>query len=236
LPYPRLRSPEQMCILTIGESEELHIKLNPSAPNGGWPPHMFAAATEYGATHDSEHFISASGHDFCKRTMRNAASRGGGSSNPTGSKVGSSSVQPGNVPDRPLPGFQRQFEFVQGLNSKAERKKTRSWVTTQHYRRKRFEEQKPEHSADAEGKARGRQRSTPSSRSSRSDGDQQPRTEPQAPAKAACMITGTDEAAFLQRLGSGRADPFNSYPVPATRDVHELVDHCAWHATSVKHH
>ncbi|EXJ60295.1 hypothetical protein A1O7_04447 [Cladophialophora yegresii CBS 114405] len=49
------------------------------------------------------------------------------------------------------------------------------------------------------------------------------------------MITATDEASFLQRLGSGRADPFNSYPILATPDVHELVDHFYFVIPSLVH-
>lgn len=112
--------------------------------------------------------------------------------------------------EQPPVGFEQQFAFVEGLNSKAERKKTRSWVTTQHYRRKRYEERTAEEGAGSKSKGKSRRRSTSSS--SRSDDDQSQPAEASPP--------------FLQRLGSGRADPFNSYPIQATRDVHELVDHC----------
>ncbi|ETI24876.1 hypothetical protein G647_04246 [Cladophialophora carrionii CBS 160.54] len=169
--------------------------------------------------------------------MRSTRSSRGRSSDFTHSEVGSIALQHGSVAEQPPPGFQRQFEFIEGLNSKAERKKTRSWVTTQHYRRKRFEECGAEDTADAEKKkkAKRRPRSTPPSRSSKSDENQPPRTKPEGHAKAAHMITGTNQALPLQRLGSGRADPFSSYPIPATPDVHELVDHFYFVIPSLVH-
>lgn len=42
-------------------------------------------------------------------------------------------------------------------------------------------------------------------------------------------------------LGAGRADPFYTYPIHATRVVHELVDHCKsvlylWRTTAISNH
>ena len=126
--------------------------------------------------------------------------------------------------------FQQQFEFVEGLKSKSERQKTWSWVTTQHYRKKRYEERDSEQQSELEPKFRGRRRTVLSSRSSKSHRERHGGVgdgERPAVEQAVILNAGSDESKFVQRLGSGRADPFNSYPNPATRDVHELVDHCA---------
>jgi hypothetical protein len=116
-------------------------------------------------------------------------------------------------------GFEKQFEFIDGLNSRkgAGRKTTRSFVTKQHYRKKRFEQGTKREkeggqasgteiaafAADVSGSFRAWD--TEEVRSFRGIGSTQP-----------------------EQLGGGRADPFNSYPIPATRDVHELVDHCEY--------
>ncbi|KAJ9603501.1 hypothetical protein H2200_011687 [Cladophialophora chaetospira] len=161
--------------------------------------------------------------------MPRTPSRTGRSSTPadTGA-AGTRSTQLRTVPERPSSDFLRQFAFVEGLKSKAERKKTRSWVTTQHYRRKRFEQSKAKEE-DVEFEGKGQRRSTPSSRpggSARSDDDRPPLAAEKGCAQSWLAMTEINGTSFLQRLlGSGRADPFNSYPVEATRDVHELVDH-----------
>lgn len=107
-------------------------------------------------------------------------------------------------------GFEKQFEFIDGLNSRkgVGRKKTRSFVTKQHYRRKQFEkatkrEEAVAFAADVSGSFRVWD--AEELRPFRGIGSTQP-----------------------EQLGGGRADPFNSYPIPATRDVHELVDHCEY--------
>lgn len=117
--------------------------------------------------------------------------------------------------------FERQFAFVDGLNSRkgTGRAKTRSFVTKQHYRKKRFDKAQ-------QGNDGGRQQ-------------QDPVTPVVASAVAHAgrevlvrdkqeLISRGDgsDATLLEHLGGGRADPFNSYPIPATKDVHELVDHC----------
>lgn len=136
--------------------------------------------------------------------------------------------------EAPRPGFQQQFEFVEGLKSKAERKKTRSWVTTQHYRRKRYESGKAgeEHAAGSQG-TRARHAQPPSSPSN-SDAEgaaeqkQKQREGQQESEQVVCLNPGSEDSGLVQSLGGGRTDPFDSYPIPATRDVHELVDHCEY--------
>lgn len=117
--------------------------------------------------------------------------------------------------------YQPQFEFVEGLKSKTERRKTRSWVTKQHYRKKRLESSKTGQDVPAESKGKGKERSQSGSRASKTDDGQQFGSE-----KIIRLDPGTHTFSHVEQLGGGRADPFNSYPIPATRDVHELVDHC----------
>jgi len=113
-------------------------------------------------------------------------------------------------------GFERQFEFVDGLSSRkaAGRAKTRSFVTKEYYRQKRFQR------AQREGDAGPRQH------------EQTPGTDDSGvvvareKTQAVRSRRGESEVSLLERLGGGRSDPFNSYPIPATRDVHVLVDHC----------
>ncbi|OAP65580.1 hypothetical protein AYL99_01552 [Fonsecaea erecta] len=129
--------------------------------------------------------------------------------------------------------FQQQFEFIEGLNSKAQRKITRSWVTTQHYRRKRHEQSNAELDSGQEPKgevSRPPIASLSNSKSNINEGRVQAGDE-----FVVQWNTGTGQSCFPQRLGAGRADPFNSYPIPATRDVHELVDHYYFVIPSLVH-
>ena len=127
---------------------------------------------------------------------------------------------------QPSQGFRQQFEFVEGLNSKAERKKTRSFVTKQHYRKKRYERDKAFRDVSEESPFTGSMSPSGVFIS-------------KAPGRgiieeAGCVQVDKDIrlnpeknlGVSLERIGGGRADPFESYPIPANRDVHELVDHC----------
>ena len=167
-------------------------------------------------------------HEVRKRTMPKASSRRGGTLTRPDAVAGIS-AQERNNPDKTSPKFQQQFAFVKGLTSKTERKKTRSWVTTQHYRKKRFEEGQVKEEGDLEPKRKGRRCSKPSSRSRSTRSNENPLTQAKDErlSQPSLGAVGFDKSSFLERLGSGRSDPFNSYPVVATRDVHELVDHCA---------
>lgn len=115
--------------------------------------------------------------------------------------------------------FKTQFAFVDGLNSRqgAGRKETRSFVTKQHYRKKWFEMGK-------DGADGARQNSQAEPLDSRApvhgkvifwDSNEEQR-----------QPVPSSEVGLARGLGGGRIDPFDSYPIPATRDVHELVDHC----------
>ena len=156
-------------------------------------------------------------HDCCEGIMPRASTSNTGLAIPEGQERGGSGLEPreGKTTETLTTSFQQRFEFVQGLDSKAERKKTRSWVTTQHYRKKRFEDSLRTTEEGAPGsKDNGRQRSTQCRSFMFTEG--------------LIRAKYDEESSLLQHLGSGRADPFNSYPVHATRDVHALVDHCAF--------
>ncbi len=127
-------------------------------------------------------------------------------------------------------GFPQQFEFVEGLQGKAERRKTRSWVTKQHYRKKRYESAKVK-PADVSIDARVKHGKQSASCSNRSTIDTEDTCQSEGDHRSECedvirLNPGATVIFHVKRIGGGRADPFNSYPVPATRDVHQLVDHC----------
>ncbi|KIX95287.1 uncharacterized protein Z520_08804 [Fonsecaea multimorphosa CBS 102226] len=143
-----------------------------------------------------------------------------------------------DAPQNDSAKFQRQFQFIEGLNSKAQRRKTRSWVTTQHYRRKRFEARNAWLATDQENEGEFSKpliafpsTSKPENEGRRHAADR----DAISPDHAVQRDAGRGQSCFLQRLGGGRADPFNSYPVPATRDVHELVDHYYFVIPSLVH-
>ncbi|KAK5045242.1 hypothetical protein LTR84_009348 [Exophiala bonariae] len=137
------------------------------------------------------------------------------------------------IRSEPLPAtssipFTQQFAFVDGLNSHQgpARKKTRSFVTKQHYRKKRLDMGK-------KGTGDVRQPSETEILDFRSpvrgqafvwdSNDEQRRSERSL------------DSGLFKRLGEGRVDPFDSYPIPATRDVHELVDHYSFVIPSLVH-
>ncbi|KIW27787.1 uncharacterized protein PV07_07495 [Cladophialophora immunda] len=143
-----------------------------------------------------------------------------------------------DTPGRAPAKFQQQFEFVEGLNSKEQRKKTRSWVTTQHYRRKRYEQgdARPESEHESRGKVPKASIPSPSDFQSNNEGEKHAADGvPFSPNRVVQWSAGPGQSCFLQRLGGGRADPFNSYPILATRDVHELVDHYYFVIPSLVH-
>lgn len=39
------------------------------------------------------------------------------------------------------------------------------------------------------------------------------------------------KASPMTILGAGRVDPFQTFPIEATRDIHQLVDHCIRYRT-----
>jgi hypothetical protein len=140
------------------------------------------------------------------------------------------------IPSEPPGGCHRQFEFVEGLQGKAERKRARAFVTKQHYRRKKYENSEAlraprsgSHRASASALLPKNFEAT--DESVRSTGD----IERIAVEKLIKSHSGKEETSVIDHLGRGRIDPFNSYPIPATRDVHELVDHYYFVIPSLVH-
>ena len=152
------------------------------------------------------------------------------------------SQQPANswAREYPMPpsssssGFVKHFEFVEGLDSHkgAGRKKTRSFVTKQHYRKKQFEKGKDEEPSKKGFTSYGVSKvlqPVAGDRTSVASAETSVRIKTHVcnPADGAEPVFRIPFGTTLpETLGSGRADPFNSYPIPATKDVHELVDHC----------
>lgn len=133
-----------------------------------------------------------------------------------GKRYSEQSLHKGSSSRRPKT-HQRRFIFVEGLGSNTgpTRKTTRSFITRQHY-----------HDLKRQRQER------------LSSGNHVPLRE-NLPLKVTThqpyfnsmpenSFQTTDRSGMQQLtwLGGGRADPFDSYPIPATRDIHELVDHC----------
>ncbi|KAK6364198.1 hypothetical protein LTS17_012467 [Exophiala oligosperma] len=135
------------------------------------------------------------------------------------------------------PGFEQKFQFVEGLKSKAERRRTRAFLTKQHYRRKRYEElESATHSEDTSNIAAGAGVSTSKSSNAPASGAQIPKDEEREIVETHIMLRSHRvRTSFIDYLGRGRGDPFNSYPILATRDVHELVDHYYFVIPSLVH-
>ena len=133
----------------------------------------------------------------------------------------------------PRPDFHMKFQFLDGLKSKEQRNRIRSHTTAQYYRRKRFEDYQRSlrpHSSH---------RAPPTSQETKTlPPGLDPANEASShPAKQWLEPTNVHdiEIPILFLLGSSRQDPFNSYPIEATRDVHELVDHFCFVIPSLVH-
>ncbi|KAJ9497341.1 hypothetical protein H2202_007145 [Exophiala xenobiotica] len=139
-------------------------------------------------------------------------------------------------PSKPSGGCQQQFEFVEGLQGKAERKRARAFVTKQHYRKKKYENSEALRVSSSRSSRASASASLPKDFEAtdervQSTGD----IERIAVEKVIKSHSGTQETPVIDHLGRGRIDPFNSYPIPATRDVHELVDHYYFVIPSLVH-
>lgn len=124
--------------------------------------------------------------------------------------------------------FQPQLQFVEGLKKKTARQVSRSHVTKQHYLRKRHEARKArqriQHTRIQYGLPDDEISRLNEGRSWNEQGIYafQGRKEDDE------LVVNPRNLSFtlLDFLGGGRTDPFNSYPVAGTREIHELVDHC----------
>jgi hypothetical protein len=133
-----------------------------------------------------------------------------------------------------------QFEFVDGLKSKAGRKKARSFVTKQHYRRKKYEittaaRDGPEERLEQVSTSVSKQVLDTSSPVGESTSTAQDEDRSRVESLIRFQPPTETSSSLLRKLDGGRADPFDSYPVPGTRDVHELVDHYYFVIPSLVH-
>lgn len=153
--------------------------------------------------------------------------------------------------------FPHEYQFIDGQDKNA-RKKTRAHVTREYYRERRWQQinafksgeepgtfQEPpksnfvvtvtklgqngldtseiKHKKGSRGGKSSANRCPPSKAYSKhyqsiEDGKE---TASQSLVKASPMTI----------LGAGRVDPFQTFPIEASRDIHHLVDHCMYHWT-----
>ena len=144
------------------------------------------------------------------------------------------------IPVRSSPSSHQQFEFVEGLKSRTERKKTRSFVTKQYYRRKKCVANEARQATSDRTSRRGTTASLPASGTSRPRCEQEVLSEEHDRARLETLVllnSGRPPRSpkLFARLGAGRVDPFSTYPITATRDVHELVDHYYFVIPSLVH-
>ncbi|KIW10950.1 hypothetical protein PV08_10249 [Exophiala spinifera] len=140
------------------------------------------------------------------------------------------------VATQPSSGFDQEFQFVDGLQSKAQRKRTRAFVTKQHYRRKRYEELESATLTECTLSISGATGSASKSSHVPGNGIRVPKDEERELVETQIILSSHQlRTSFIDTLGRGRSDPFDSYPVPATRDVHELVDHYYFVIPSLVH-
>ena len=142
--------------------------------------------------------------------------------------------------------FQIQFTFIDGLNSHEQRKKSRSHVTAQHYRRRRYdarqsrdeqrkEKEKPLRKRDHEGENSSRcvpgENQLSLLRTDACVGGNRGIAAGYGYDNRRCAVTLMESPS----LGAGRIDPFACYPVQATHEVDELVDHYCYVIPSLVH-
>ena len=147
--------------------------------------------------------------------------------------------------------FQRQFEFVDGQD-KNSRKKTRVHVTREHYRERRWQQVNALKAAKTEPGVLPEPPkpefvvSVTKLNHDRNDGSKPNTGHVHPNGKKAghwnehsrCHGTNCVSTALVKKasinpspitfLGAGRIDPFSTYPIEATLEVHQLVDHCTY--------
>ena len=131
------------------------------------------------------------------------------------------------------PDFHMKFQFFDGLKSKEQRSRIRSHTTAQYYRRKRFE------AYQRSLKTQSSDRAPPTAQESKTLASVHGSTDETSSQPAKQWLEPTHvhdiEVAIMFILDSSRQDPFNSYPIEASRDVHELVDHFCYVIPSLVH-
>src|SRR2546423_8929327 len=148
--------------------------------------------------------------------------------------------------------FSHEYQFIDGQDKNA-RKKTRAHVTREYYRERRWQQTNafklgeepsalheppksafvvsvirlgPKSNDTTDAKQRkagyGSKRSGNECPSSKmSSKSYKPLEDGREPTNQSLV-----KASPISILGAGRVDPFQTFPIEATRDIHQLVDHC----------
>ena len=155
--------------------------------------------------------------------------------------------------------FSHEYQFIDGQDKNA-RKKTRAHVTREYYRERRWQQinafksgeepsvlhqpPKPAFVVSVAKLAQDINDDVPSSKqrkesyASKSTGfrypDSKAISKPYQSIEGGTETTGRSEVKVspMTVLGAGRVDPFQTFPIEATRDIHQLVDHC-WCCSAV---
>ena len=148
--------------------------------------------------------------------------------------------------------FSHEYQFIDGQDKNA-RKKTRAHVTREYYRERRWQQinafksgdepgasHEPPTSAfvvsitklgpdnndtpDAKHRKGGAGSKISRNRCPYSKASSKPyqSIEDGEETTSQCLV----KASPMTMLGAGRVDPFQTFPIEATRDIHQLVDHC----------
>jgi len=153
--------------------------------------------------------------------------------------------------------FPHEYQFIDGQDKNA-RKKTRAHVTREYYRERRWQQINAFKSGEEPGTFHEPPKSNfvvtvtklgqngldtseikhkKGSRGGKSSANRCPPSK--AYSKPDRSIEDGKETASqslvkaspITILGAGRVDPFQTFPIEATRDIHQLVDHCMYHWT-----
>ena len=157
--------------------------------------------------------------------------------------------------------FSHEYQFIDGQDKNA-RKKTRAHVTREYYRERRWQQinafksgeertillepPKPAFVVSVVKLGQDSKDDFPNSKhrkggngshESKSSGNWCPYSKPYQSIEDETETAGQAmvKASPITILGAGRVDPFQTFPIEATRDIHQLVDHCVcyWPVSSV---
>jgi hypothetical protein len=151
--------------------------------------------------------------------------------------------------------FPHEYQFIDGQDKNA-RKKTRAHVTREYYRERRWQQINAFKSGEApppiheppksnfvvtvtrlgpDGLDTSETKHRKGGYGSKSGGNRRPSSKEYS--KPYQSIEGGKETACqslvkaspITMLGAGRVDPFQTFPIDTTRDIHHLVDHCMYY-------
>jgi hypothetical protein len=148
--------------------------------------------------------------------------------------------------------FSHEYQFIDGQDKNA-RKKTRAHVTREYYRERRWQQINAFKTGEEPGAfheppkcpfvvsvtkldpesidppdAKPRKGSYGSKSHSNRSSSSKTCPKPHQSIEVAKETTSQSlvKASPMTFLGAGRVDPFQTFPIEATRDIHQLVDHC----------